>query len=705
MYGSLGKVLDFIGRLFVFGLKLRSFLVGLSLFLFAFGIYLHNLSPSVYGGDVGDFVTAVFVKGVPHPQGYPVFTLLGILFNYLPINQTVAWKVGLVSVVFSSFSVLLMYLISLELVKSRIIALISSLTLAFIYPFWIYAEVAEVFGLTYFFVFLLIYIALIYRKSKNKSYLYLLSLICGLSLAAHEITVLAFPSVLLLVLFADYKAVLKPLVALRCIPLFLLGFFLPYVYVPIAASQDPFINWGNAVNLKNFIHLILRLDYAYQYRTIPMNLLNASAPILTSIFYWIIQLPALVTIACVLGSVDLFMKRKFSLFYAFLLGFFLTAFIFLAIFGARQTALVPDNYSLYAYERFYIFSVIFFLLFFPFGVLFAYNSFVKITIRLSFFFRSNAYFKYLFLLPFVLIPISLFIRNYPKTDLHDIWLGDYLGEDILNSLPKGSTVFLIVDDNFEFNTVYAHQVKKVRNDVLVAANLLNNSNGYFGAGKRFLTIYSDTLKTHKKITNYDRSLLALELYGQEKPLFSNIAPSPIDKKLKKVVWIPYGLVYKVADADDKNKTKEEYLALAESIWSNYRVPKAKSTIQAQHSFVLKSILEAYSSSAIRIGNHLASRYGDMESARNFYQKAINVFPGGEAGHEAMGRYYLYQKQCVNALRSFANMININKVNENGYIFSYLTYKKCSNDSVGANLIKAEYKKVFRKDIEKNINFL
>src|SRR3989344_5643683 len=88
-----------------------SLTVPIFLFVFTFLVYLHHLSPSVYGGDVGDFLTAILLKGVAHPSGYPLFTLLGILFNGLPFGQTPAWKVGLISVISSSAAVVLVYFI------------------------------------------------------------------------------------------------------------------------------------------------------------------------------------------------------------------------------------------------------------------------------------------------------------------------------------------------------------------------------------------------------------------------------------------------------------------------------------------------------------------------------------------------------------------------------------------------------------------
>ncbi|MBI2034467.1 MAG: DUF2723 domain-containing protein, partial [Candidatus Levybacteria bacterium] len=97
-------------------------------FLFAFSlfIYLHNLSLSIYGGDVGDLVTAAIVGGVAHPPGYPLFTLLGFILTRLNIF-TPAFMVGLISVFSSSVSVLVYYFFSLKLTNSKLIAFISSL--------------------------------------------------------------------------------------------------------------------------------------------------------------------------------------------------------------------------------------------------------------------------------------------------------------------------------------------------------------------------------------------------------------------------------------------------------------------------------------------------------------------------------------------------------------------------------------------------
>ena len=43
----------------------------------------------ILGVMAGDFLAAILTRGIPHPTGYPTYTLLGILFQYLPFSTPV----------------------------------------------------------------------------------------------------------------------------------------------------------------------------------------------------------------------------------------------------------------------------------------------------------------------------------------------------------------------------------------------------------------------------------------------------------------------------------------------------------------------------------------------------------------------------------------------------------------------------------------
>ena len=105
--------------------KWKDYIFPLFLFLLTIVLYIHNLSRGVYGGDVGDFLTAIAVNGVPHPSGYPLFIILGILLKILPFNAPLAFKVGLISVFSSALSVVLLYCISLDLTNKKFISFIT----------------------------------------------------------------------------------------------------------------------------------------------------------------------------------------------------------------------------------------------------------------------------------------------------------------------------------------------------------------------------------------------------------------------------------------------------------------------------------------------------------------------------------------------------------------------------------------------------
>lgn len=60
------------------------------------GYYL-TLSPNLTLEDSGELATASFYAGIPHPPGYPVWTLYTHLFTYLLPVSNIAWRVGVSS--------------------------------------------------------------------------------------------------------------------------------------------------------------------------------------------------------------------------------------------------------------------------------------------------------------------------------------------------------------------------------------------------------------------------------------------------------------------------------------------------------------------------------------------------------------------------------------------------------------------------------
>lgn len=661
----------------------------LFLFVTTFAIYLHNVSPSVYGGDVGDFVIASLTRGIAHPSGYPLFVLLGVIFDQLPIHQTPAWKVGLVSVFFSSFSVVVMYFIILELLKKRLLAVITALSLAFLYSFWLYAEVAEVFALNSFFELFLLLLGILYYTRKKIVFLYLLSFFAGLSLTNHEIIVLLFPSLFLLIIKANWKILLNRLVLIKCIVLFLLG-LLPYIYIPIADSHisDTTFTWDTQHSLKETIHHIFRLEYGWHPNT-DKNVSARVFPLLAYVAYWLRELPFIALISCIAGVYSMIRQRKVYILGVILLAFALSGPGYI-LYGSTPVA---DEFTQGVLERFYGISPLFFLIFLPFGITLCIDIIIKLLTLLQPGIIKKIYYKNFLLLPFFIIPLYLFLQNFPTTNLHNIRIGDDFGKDLLASLPKNSTL-LLYGDTVVFNAVYIQKAFGVREDVHLIVSEYS-----FLQDKDYRRKKDEIKKTHKDLSDAIVNIMVLASFAKDRPIFSTRQFQFSDKKYGKIEWIPYGIVHKLANSDDLTLTKDEFLTLQKNIWETYRVSnKSILTPQVEKSLTLSEIPIIYAQGNINVGNYLVSRYHDP-IAKEYYQQAIDFAPDKDMGYEKMGSYFLNIKDCKNAAEYFKKSVEINSAKKEPYVALYIIYSFCIPDKQNIQMITEEFYKVFHTPIQ------
>ena len=73
-------------------------------FLITLTVYILTLSPSVTLEDSGELITGAADFGVPHPPGYPLWTMSGYLFSHLVPFGNMAWRVNLESAVFGALA-------------------------------------------------------------------------------------------------------------------------------------------------------------------------------------------------------------------------------------------------------------------------------------------------------------------------------------------------------------------------------------------------------------------------------------------------------------------------------------------------------------------------------------------------------------------------------------------------------------------------
>ncbi len=635
---------------------------------------------SIYGGDVGDLVTAAIVGGVAHPPGYPLFTLLGFILTRLNIF-TPAFMVGLISVFSSSVSVLVYYFFSLKLTNSKLIAFISSLILAFNYLFWFYAEIAEVFALNNLFVIILMFLAYLYYKQRKIKYLYLLSLALGLSITNHHTIILIFPSLVILVL-TNYKQILrKPKEIIKCILLFLLGFSV-YLYVPIASFFDPVVNWDKVRDLNSFFHLFLRKDYGtFSAGLFPSPVVAQRVVILnTYLFNLITQTTIPVVLLSLIGAVYLYIRDK-TLFLALFLGFLISGPFFIAYAGFP----IVNTFFIGIYERFFVMSAIILLLFLPLGLKYLSQT----TTRLI-----NKDLVKLIISVFIIIPIMLFYYNFPKTDLHDIWVGDYLAFDYLSPLPWNS-VLLVSGDTQQFNTWYVRFGLGFRSDVeVVAAGGLTGSK-YIEEKKRQYLI-----KNPKSKNDPNFPIEVIKEVLKEKKVFSLTQLQPRGED--KLTWIPYGLTWELLKNKEEIPSEQEYINREKKIWKNFKFNEyAKNKSLAKGSLTISEIPYNYSNALISQGTFIFTNYQNTDYALDLYKKAVSIEENNYKAYLTLGIYYSYKKKCDLTRQNLVKAREIYPFDKNIYTLSYLNYIECFKDLKKAKDVVSLYNSVFQSDFFKD----
>ena len=646
------------------------------IFFSAIGVlYLHNLTRDVYSGDIGDLVTATYVFGVAHPPGYPLFSLIGFILSHLPIPLPVVSRVGLISVFSSLAGLIIYYKFSMKVTKSMFISLLSTSILAFSYFFWLTAEIPEGLGLNNFFVIVILYLSIQFYEKKKARYLYLLALFTGLSLT-HQLFILTlFPAVFILVI-KQFKFIFTNKRFLFACLFFILGLSV-YIYVPIAASRNPPINWDHASNLKNFLYLILRKDYGgithtAQNVSLTVRIINVIHYLKTIVAVFSYQ----ILLVSFLGILKLFKVDK-RLAASLLLAFLLTGVI--TIF--YTAGIISSTTGWGVVERYYSVSTVVLMFVVSYG-------FLAIKDFLNSLFSKHIY-SYFILTYFLIIPFLLFKYNFPKTDLSKTKIGNTLARNVFASLPQNAVLF-VSGDNITFSIWYRYYVLKERQDLDIINPPGVGNNLYLD--KELNNYYSKNPKVDMKDLITD----TFNTIRKKRRMFTikEIRPMP-----KETILLPKGLVSEVVDRLEL-PGEEEYLADVKETWQRVKVQRRESLTLSEENFLASEIPLIYSQGLVRIGDFLNSQYQDPKKAVSYYQRALLIDDTNPQAYSGLATsLYKGNKNCDQALQNIKRAISIYPVWKQYYRQQYYLSKNCQvNEKILGNL-KQEYRSLFGQDIE------
>lgn len=188
--------------------------------LVSFAVYAWTAAPNVTLLDSGEFIVAAQHFGVPHPTGYPLWTILAWAFQLLPLGNA-AWEINIFSGVCGALAVALAAGMLTNLLRwfleSRLagrmralpalMGISFALMLAFSVSMWSQAVIAEVYTLHALVIG--IFLALLYAWVKNprRDALMLWAFfVLALSFSNHHLTLTLAPLPYLLILLLRRRA-------------------------------------------------------------------------------------------------------------------------------------------------------------------------------------------------------------------------------------------------------------------------------------------------------------------------------------------------------------------------------------------------------------------------------------------------------------------------------------------------------------------
>lgn len=457
-------------------------------------LYINTLSPSISVGDSPELISAAYTLGIAHPPGYPLFSLIGKAFTFIPIGNSVAFRVNILSASLGGLSVFFLYLSIIEaigLIRNRrskgsiyhghidhLSAFLGSLVFAGSSIFWSQAVVAEVYTLNAALFTALLWLSLKWMHCRltavsgkilgqrpltlnSAQFLYLISFLWGLSLSNHH-TMIAFG--IIFILFAVATLTLKSfkdsgvhaLASHTSLIIFFLFLgFSVYIYLPLRSAQNPFMDWGDPEKISGFLGVIMRKQFTFGSRDYHLERILLQSGYYLSILREQFALPGLLIGAAGL----LFFASRAPAPFLFSSGLFMT-------FGLLTIIILnPAPADLGSMDVIIIPSFIIFSLYTGVGFLFLYSCVIALfTKRLT---MNQERLLISILTPlFVILPASMIYINLDANNQSKNTFARDYAYDILEVVDSKGVLFVDTDLSL-FPIWYLQYVEGIRRDAAV----------------------------------------------------------------------------------------------------------------------------------------------------------------------------------------------------------------------------------------------
>ncbi|MBN1371356.1 MAG: DUF2723 domain-containing protein [Anaerolineaceae bacterium] len=240
-------------------------LAGAVLLALYLAVLPQDLTWANFGGDGGDFLAAIRSGGVPHPSGYPTYTLLGSLLQHLPFGSP-PWQFALLSALPAALAAAW----AGRWVQSQLFpgnrlgtlaGVITTLAWGSAPLFWSQAVIIEVHGLQALALVSWLWWLSLLNSSAPAWKVALLSIAIGFSLGNHLTILLLAPAAAWVFYKARRNGESLSFLFLQII-LVLGTTVVLYAGLALRAAGNPPINWGGADTWAGLLWLVSGRAYA-----------------------------------------------------------------------------------------------------------------------------------------------------------------------------------------------------------------------------------------------------------------------------------------------------------------------------------------------------------------------------------------------------------------------------------------------------------
>lgn len=432
-------------------------------------VYVYTLAPGLTFDDSGELISAAYHLGIPHPPGFPFWTIIAHVFTYIPLNN-IAWRVNLLSAVSSSLMAACISLIFFRVVsithatkRQGILVAVTGISAAVIFGFiktvWSQSVVSEVYTLTLLLISLQVLSLFRWRHTNNYLFLYLASFLYGLSIATHYIVLVLAPAYGIWALYTDKTLLYRFKEIFFALAAFSIG-CLVFVYVPLRATPEQPVNWGHISTIQDSIDHIKRKQFTTpSFSPSPQQPDNAFVKkILYAPAYMVVVISRvytpLVTIVGIAGIILLFMRTRNTTHHQY-------SWLLVAMFASSSI----------------VFDGIFMPL--PFTTHDTGTSFIEHSIQFLIFSIWIGYGLYVIsswlmrihtwaIVPAIIMvaspPLYFLVTNYPLYSMRGNTVAYDHAVNILTNVDEHATIF-VDKNNWLFPLLYLKTVENIRPDV------------------------------------------------------------------------------------------------------------------------------------------------------------------------------------------------------------------------------------------------